>query len=231
MKAIYWAILISFLLYGMNMMTGFGGEGNMEEEDSAYHLDDAPVSIDGELYSTVWDFRPNLEEKVDGAGAAIYVPAFFPEDEAAGDGMFYFTYAPETGVEVVGEWNNQRFSFRPEMDGFEEDYFEGLYVEEAAWYITSADLDGDEIAELLVALHDGVIDGVLGVYKPYELVESGGKKALRFQPKRIGTIPFQNNLFIDEKGHITAWIGSQGLYEEYALENGALKLIYSPNNP
>lgn len=234
MKAIYWMILISFLLFGMNTWTGFGGEDYPEEELYADHGEDARVSIEGALDSGVGFFQPNLEESVfDGKEAAIRVPQFFADTYETDDGeaIFYFRYEEDSGVNVFGERNGKVFSFRPNLMGMEEDYYSGAYPEDAAWYLTSADLDGDNLPELLVAFHDGVIDGVLAVYRPYEFIEVGGRKQFKFQPKELGTVRFQNRIYVDEHGHIITPVGSQGLYEEHALEGGALKLLYSPSNP
>lgn len=233
MKAIYLFLLISFLLYGMNAVTDLGGddysdgEGIMIESPEGY-----TAKIHGLLATPVTVFQPDLtQESLSAAEDSIVAYEYFPACDDCGPAEFHWRYDKGKGVQISVDWNGRNDLIVPDFDEFGVEYYNGALSENAAWYMTTADLDWDGIPELLVAFHDGVIDGVLHVYKPYVHTDSDDEDDFLFQPEPIGSIFFQNDIYVDEVAHIITSIGSQGLYEEHVLEDGELKLLYSPSNP
>lgn len=92
-----------------------------------------------------------------------------------------------------------------------------------------ADLDKDGKDEVIIAVHDGVIDGVFRVLKLQNYLDLGeGERVVTIHQNDLGKGWFQKEIHIDENGHLICPFGSQGLYEEYALKKGRLELVYSP---
>ena len=99
----------------------------------------------------------------------------------------------------------------PAMQGFDE---YGELEEGFALQVAVRDLDGDKKPEVLVATGDGaaILTVAVFVYSPR------GDERFRC----VGVIEGQNQLHVNVNGAMTAPYGSQGLFDEYALVNGAV---------
>jgi hypothetical protein len=87
----------------------------------------------------------------------------------------------------------------------------------------TVDLDKDGKDEIIVAIHDGVIDGVFSVLQPFNSLNVGdGVVVDALYNKVLGTEYFQRDIIVKKNGHIITPIGSQGLFSEYVLQNGKL---------
>lgn len=237
-----WALLffISFLMVGTMSRNGFPGKnlelpedpstmGESTEEEIVEPEEGHRARFGGYLRSKVTTFRPDLsKESVDGKEEFVEAEDFFPDYKDHSSAGFHFEYEKEEGVRVFASWYSVGYFLEPKMGEMEEDYYNGDLDEEAEWYMTLADLDKDGIPELLVALHDGVIDGTLKVFKMYNY-EKDDPKQMTLREEEVGEIWFQNEVYIEKTGNIIVKIGSQGLYEEYAMKDGKLELIYSPS--
>lgn len=230
-------VLISFLMYGVMTMNGFdGGIGNLPEEGSTEEeivtmSDDYRAKIWGYLASDVTVFQPDVsKDEVSGAENGIEADEFFPDCKECGGAGFHFDYDKTEGVQIFASWYSIGYYLKPKMGETPEWYdcygkpWEGL-----AWYMTLADLDKDGTPELIVALHDGVVDGILKVFKLYNYIDLDGQKQQTLRDEEVGEFGFQNEVYIEKNGHIIVKYGSQGLYKEYKMENGKLKKIYDPN--
>lgn len=126
-------------------------------------------------------------------------------------------------------WN----SLSSELGSFGEEardfYNDHSLAKGAALQLALADLDKDGRDEIIVAVHDGVIDGVFCVLKLENyLTPKEKERVATIHQVDLGKGWFQQEIYVDESGHLICPFGSQGLYEEYALNQGRLELIYSP---
>lgn len=126
-------------------------------------------------------------------------------------------------------WN----SLSSELGSFGEEardfYNDHSLAKGASLQLALADLDKDGRDEIIVAVHDGVIDGVFCVLKLQNyLTPKEKERVTTIHQVDLGKGWFQQEIYVDENGHLICPFGSQGLYEEYALKKGRLELIYSP---
>lgn len=125
-------------------------------------------------------------------------------------------------VEVTLYW----YSINTSLDlGFEDaDYYKnGVLAPNATLQAATADLDKDGKDEIIVAVHDGVIDGTFSVLEPFNSLDVGdGVVVDTLYNKVLGTQYFQSKIIVEQNGHIIVPIGSQGIFSEYALQNGKL---------
>ncbi|MDO4793329.1 MAG: copper amine oxidase N-terminal domain-containing protein [Filifactor alocis] len=137
--------------------------------------------------------------------------------------------SPDEKVFPEIHWNSvnaELGSFGDEARDFYNNY---SLAKGASLQLALADLDKDGIDEVIVAVHDGVIDGVFCVLKLQNYLDLGeGERVMTIHQIDLGKGWFQGEIYVDENGHLICPFGSQGLYEEYALKKGRLELIYSP---
>lgn len=102
-------------------------------------------------------------------------------------------------------------------------YQNGVLAPNATLQAATVDLDKDGKDEIIVAVHDGVIDGVFSVLQPFNSLNVGDGVVIdTLYNKVLGTEYFQRDIIVEKNGHIITPIGSQGLFSEYVLQNGKL---------
>ena len=107
-------------------------------------------------------------------------------------------------------------------------YQNGVLAPNATLQAATVDLDKDGKDEIIVAVHDGVVDGVFSVLQPFNSLNVGdGVVVDTLYNKVLGTEYFQRDIIVEKNGHIITPIGSQGLFSEYVLQNG--KLVEIPS--
>lgn len=126
-------------------------------------------------------------------------------------------------------WKNMRRDLVMNMN-LPEIYDKGRLVQNANMELAIVDLDKDGNMEILVVVHDGIIDGMFALLKPHSSrVLADGTKVADLYNDVIYSGWFQKEVVVEKNGHLIMPFGSQGLFEEYILQDGELKLIYSPS--